>query len=85
MSAFFQPGSMSADLVVHREIDERIQRARALEMVRMAQGRPERRVSLAGRGPARFLSVVRVAARAPFAGLAGLVALARPARPAAEG
>ena len=68
MSAYFQPGSMSADLVVHREINERIQRARAHEMVRMAKGQPARRVSFVSLKPVQLLSRIRVALSAPGTG-----------------
>ena len=65
MSAYFQPGSMSADLVVHREIDERIRQARADKMARAANPRTARRISLLGLLPARLLSMVGQARLAP--------------------
>jgi len=56
---------MSADLVVHREIDERIRQARGHEMARAANPRTAWRISLLGLLPARLTSAVGQARLAP--------------------
>ena len=69
MSMHFQPGSVGANLVANREIEERIRRAREDGMVRAAKGRPARSFSLARLKPVGLLRAVRVALGAPGAAL----------------
>ena len=71
MSMHFQPGSMGANLLANREIEERHRRSREREMVREAKGRPARSFSLsfslARLKPVGLLRAVRVALGAPRA------------------